>query len=643
MATRPRRARALLATALLAAATTAATTTLGPSPAGAAGADGLRINEIQVVGSHNSYHLAASPAETAIRRGVIGAADDQMQYAHAPLPEQFSDQKIRQIELDVFRDDVGGKYANPLLRAAAGEGPYDPAMNLPGTKVLHVQDVDYRSTCLSLVACLEAVEGWSDANPTHMPIAILLELKDTPLVVGDLEFTVPDPWNAAAMDALDAEIRTVVDEDDVITPDDVRGSHDTLEDAVLTDGWPTLEDSRGKVMFLMDNGGGYRTDYLSGHPSLAGRVMFTNAEPGQDDAAFVKRNDARGSQAAIADLVADGYVVRTRSDADTLEAREGDTSARDAAFASGAQWVSTDYPVPGYAEEFGTGFVVEIPGGTVARCNPVIVPADCVAADIDTIQPVAPGPYVDVLYRELLGRPADSGGLAHWSAYLASGGSRVNLVRTLAYSAEANRRRNPDRSYQRYLGRGTDAAAGAYWGTVLGGGTVLERIDAVVLSSTEYLNRNGGTPAGFVDGLYLDVLGRPADAGGRAHFVAALAAGRTRATVARSFIGSTEGRRARVTEEVDTVLGRAPTSPELDSLVRDLRGEPGRARGAAAPPRVQRAVPPTPALTDPTSHSPGRTRPGRAPSRLPGPLSPVFRRAFADLALGPTGGFAPPP
>jgi hypothetical protein len=230
--------------------------------------------------------------------------------------------------------------------------------------------------------------------------------------------------------------------------------------------------------------------------------------------------------------------------------------------------VSTDYPVPEYAAEFGTGFVVEIPGGTVARCNPVNGPVDCVSADIDTIQPVDPGPYVELLYDELLGRPADAGGLAHWTAYLESGGSRVALVSTLARSSEANRRRNPDRSYVRYLGRPTDNAAGAYWGSVLDAGTVLERIDAVVLASTEYLNRNGGTPAGFVDGLYLDVLGRPADDAGRAHFVAALAAGRTRATVARSFVGSTEGRRARVVEEVDALLGRAPTTDERDSLVR---------------------------------------------------------------------------
>ncbi len=363
-----------------------AVTFVGAPSADAAGIDDLRINQVQVVGSHNSYHEQAPQSESDIRVAAIGPeANDMLLYDHAPLPEQFQGQKVRQIELDVFRDDAGGKYADPLIREFAGGGPYDPAMDQPGTKVLHVQDVDYHSTCLSLVACLQAVESWSDANPTHMPIAILLELKDDEVPVGGFPFVVPDPYDTAAMDRLDDEIRSVVAPEDMITPDDVRGGAATLEDGVLSTGWPTLGDSRGKVMFLMDNGGGYRTDYLAGHPNLEDRVMFTNSEPGQPDAAFVKVNDSRGNVGEIQQLVADGYVVRTRADADTVEAREGDTSARDAAFESGAQWVSTDYPVASYAEPFGTGYVVEIPGGTVARCNPINAPSDCVAADIDTI------------------------------------------------------------------------------------------------------------------------------------------------------------------------------------------------------------------------------------------------------------------
>jgi hypothetical protein len=366
-----------------------ATTLPGGTTAAAEVPAGLRLNQIQVVGSHNSYKVLPPPAEVLLRRSFIGAADAGLMYEHAPLPEQFADQRVRQIELDVFLDTEGGLFANPLLRQAAGTGPYDPAMDEPGIKALHVQDVDYASSCLTFVACLQQVKGWSDANPDHVPIAVLVELKDERLELGEFQFVVPEKWTAAGMDSLDAEIRSVFSPADLITPDDVRGSHATLDEAVTTDGWPTLESSRGKVIFLMDNGGGYRTDYLAGHPALAGRVLFTNASPGQPDAAFVKMNNS-ADEALIAQRVAAGYVVRTRADSDTSEARTNDTSTRDAALRSGAQWVSTDYPVPGLAVEFTSDYYVMLPGGVVARCNPVNAPPSC-AGEQDVRRSLVPG------------------------------------------------------------------------------------------------------------------------------------------------------------------------------------------------------------------------------------------------------------
>jgi hypothetical protein len=337
--------------------------------------DDVHLNEIQVIGSHNSYHQVPKGKEYELRHSFLGDADQALMYAADPLPMQFQNDKVREIELDAWLDSAGGRYADPLARKLANGGPYDPAMKQPGIKVFHIQDVDYHSSCLTLVACLKQVKTWSDAHPTHVPISILMELKDDELHVGDLDIVQPEPWNAAGMDVLDAEIRSVFAPSDLITPDDIRGAHSTLEDAVTTDGWPTLAASRGKVMFLMDNGGSKRTDYLAGHPSLEGRILFTNANPGDADAAFVERNDS--NDPSIPTLVKDGYVVRTRADEPTETARKNDTSMRDAALASGAQWVSTDYPRPGMAIGFTSPYFAEIPGGVVARCNPVNAPAAC--------------------------------------------------------------------------------------------------------------------------------------------------------------------------------------------------------------------------------------------------------------------------
>ena len=86
------------------------------------------------------------------------------------------------------------------------------------------------------------------------------------------------------------------------------------------------------------------------------------------EAAFMKRNDPLANPGDIESLVEQGYMVRTRADADTLPARSGDTTQRDAALSSGAHFVSTDYPVPNL--DF-SDYQVTLPGDGIARCNPV--------------------------------------------------------------------------------------------------------------------------------------------------------------------------------------------------------------------------------------------------------------------------------
>jgi hypothetical protein len=52
-----------------------------------------------------------------------------------------------------------------------------------------------------------------------------------------------------------------------------------------------------------------------------------------------------------------------------------------AALNGGAQLVSTDYEQPD--PTIGNGYVVRIPGGTPARCNPVTGPPGCRPADVE--------------------------------------------------------------------------------------------------------------------------------------------------------------------------------------------------------------------------------------------------------------------
>jgi Phosphoinositide phospholipase C, Ca2+-dependent len=334
------------------------------------------MNQIQFVGTHNSYHSGLAPAEMAVLRKQNPQNAESLAYKHPSIEAQL-DAGVRQLELDVYSDTKGGLFADPLyLRLAAEQGPVEKmpdnwalAMKKPGIKVLHASDVDFRSHCPTLVGCLQQVRAWSKAHPRHLPIYIQIETKTGRPRPG---FVKTEEWTKAALDALDVEIRSVFAADEVVAPDDVRGTHDTLVEAVLKNGWPTLDRGRGKVVFVFDQEN-VTPLYVEGHRALRGRMVFTNAKPGAPDAAFVKVNNP--AAAAIPDLVRKGYLVRTMVDGGAQAVRSGDTTRREAGIASGAQILSTDYPFDWKAE--GSGYHVTL-GGEKVRCNPVNAPRPCV-------------------------------------------------------------------------------------------------------------------------------------------------------------------------------------------------------------------------------------------------------------------------
>lgn len=339
----------------------------------------VHINQIQVIGSHNSYHSGFAPSEKKYEEMKNPKTLRSLDYSHAPLPDQLNG-GVRQIEIDVFADANGGRYAHLQIDDAATKAglPADPnfdpnhEMDKPGFKVMHIQGVDERSTCHTFVKCLTVVREWSQQHPQHVPIFILVETKEDGGRHKDGAIAT-EPFTSQVFDALDAEIRSVFKPGEYITPDEVRGKAATLNEAIGAGGWPTLAKARGRVVFLLDQRK-VETIYTEGHPSLKGRVLFTNAEPGKPDAAFTEQND--GSKETIDALVKQGYLVRTRSDEGTEAARTNDTTRRDLAISTGAQMISTDYP-PSEPSQW-TSYVVKFPDGLVARCNPVNKPASCV-------------------------------------------------------------------------------------------------------------------------------------------------------------------------------------------------------------------------------------------------------------------------
>lgn len=330
----------------------------------------LRINDIQVIGTHNSYKQHMTPELLAAhrRRDPVGA--EGLDYGHRPLVEQL-DHGVRGLELDIYFDPQGGRYTHASLPAEQRR-----AMQVPGFKVMHLSDIDYRSSCQPFAECLRIVRAWSLAHPRHLPIVILINAKDGAAAPGAVQ---PLAFDAAAFDALDAEIRSIFPAGSLVEPSQVQGDHPSIRQAIRGNGWPTLAQARGRVLFVLDESPAKVALFQS--RQSRNKAMFVNSpRESDDDAAYLTLNDPVREAARIAAAVGNGYLIRTRADADTREARRNDTRRREAALASGAQIVSTDYIEP--EPRFGD-YQVRLPGDAIARCNPRRTASRCAGLAIE--------------------------------------------------------------------------------------------------------------------------------------------------------------------------------------------------------------------------------------------------------------------
>ena len=282
----------------------------------------LRMNQIQVIATHNSYHIAKEKP-----------VHPDLAYSQPPLDIQL-DQGVRGFELDV--------YLQP-------EGYF---------KVLHVPKLDELSTCDRFTDCLTVIRDWSIANPGHVPIIAHIEVKDRQRDALSNDVLIVD---GLGLDNLDAEVRSVFEPGHLLTPDDVRGDAATLNEAVTGDGWPWLDEVRGRCIVILHNRGRHREAFIAKTPTLEGRAMFTFGEPGAPDAAFVIHD--RADVDRIQSLVKQGYIVRTRDGGPNNPDRQF------RAFESGAQLISTDYPFDWKHEA--TGYSVRFPDARIVRANPV--------------------------------------------------------------------------------------------------------------------------------------------------------------------------------------------------------------------------------------------------------------------------------
>jgi len=316
--------------------------------------DTIRLNDIRILASHNSYKKKPDPKVLSFLNHFKKRLGDdldpkRLDYGHLPLSEQFDDYGIRGIELDVYYDPKGGKFSKRKLNfliCGLKQKVKDSVMHQPGFKMLHIADIDYETNYLTFKSALEEIYQWSSNNPQHIPLYITIEPKGES--AGDysgflrlLGFKKAIKYDSIAYRALDNEILDVFKNTSILfTPKDLMAGHKSISERLKTTNWPTLNSCLGKVIFIVDGDQNdmYQTSLENGEE----RPMFTFSEPGKLTAAFIKRNNPIGQEEVINNLTND-YIVRTRSDVETMQARSDDYSMFNAAMNSNAQIISTDY------------------------------------------------------------------------------------------------------------------------------------------------------------------------------------------------------------------------------------------------------------------------------------------------------------
>ncbi len=269
----------------------------------------IKLNEIKILASHNSYKKYG----TAIGKFFIGLGStkeeaDALKYGYKNFTDQF-EAGIRSMEIDL-------------------------RMRKTEFMLTHVPLVDNGSVAPVFSLALDEIALFSENNPNHVPIIILMEIKDDWMILDHA-------LQVIGTDQL-KQLNILLEDklgDLLFSPNDMLENGKTLNETVQTTGWPSVSSLLGKVIFVL-HPGNFTQIYNEIDPSLVSLPMFLGIYPDQISesyASFIVHNDP--DVTAISQLVSQGYIVRTRIDAD-LVYEQGNY---DAALASGAQILSSDY------------------------------------------------------------------------------------------------------------------------------------------------------------------------------------------------------------------------------------------------------------------------------------------------------------
>ena len=301
--------------------------------------DGVKFNEVAYIATHNSYQLPSVPTiqkffdnlEALTFGGVSG---EKPEFCSDTLTEQLN-LGIRSVELDI-QTVVDGDEVSFVCS--------------------HSPLLDMTSTCYNFELALEEIRMWSDANPRHLPITIIIEPKEFFLLEYGMRF-----FNLEYANVLDNLVSEVFG-DKLITPSEMMGEYDSFREMREADDWMTLEECAGRVAVFFHDTDFVTEKYIAQDETIKTRSMFPMLRYDDRDKSYasvliVNKPDEieKYSQELVYDK---NLIVRTMVDS-YGSYNEDD---RRKTLESGAQILSTDYPKK--ADMTGVEYYVDFGNGT---------------------------------------------------------------------------------------------------------------------------------------------------------------------------------------------------------------------------------------------------------------------------------------
>lgn len=211
---------------------------------------GVKYNEVAFLGTHNSYKSGATDEYKKLYDAVdvmtFGFIDSETADFAAETLTQQLEIGIRNLEIDI--------------ETVVGEEKITFAVS-------HLPYFDNVSSCYDLEGALEEIRLWSENNPGHLPVSVIIEPKRAVVPIGGMR-----EFNIEYANELDSLVRSVMGES-LLTPEDMMGDYASFKEMRENDGWLPLGETMGKVLILLHDSSA--TDrFIKQDETIKSRAMF---------------------------------------------------------------------------------------------------------------------------------------------------------------------------------------------------------------------------------------------------------------------------------------------------------------------------------------------------------------------------------